>query len=200
MSINNILAVYFQASKIDQVEGENWYDNAHQIAIRIADEFGLPLNTVVGVISAISPNNKWASNVIDAENLIKAYSFEIRYPKVSTFHGNKFKAITILERKLSSDNDILQVLRGDKVTAFYQNIATNSYTDVVTVDGHAYNIWNGSAVALDNVPSIGKKLYRAISESYREAAKIINQVQGVNYSPSQVQAITWVAWRRMIKD
>lgn len=199
MSINNILAVYFQASKIDTIEGEQWYANAHQIAVRISDEFGLPINTVAGVIAALSPNNKWEGNIIDAENLIKAYSFEIKYPKVATFSLNKAKAITILERKLSSHSDIEQVLSGNKVIAFYQQIATNAKCDVVTVDGHAYNIWNGSATALDEVPGISNKLYATVSEDYREAAKIINKVQGMNYSAAQIQAITWVAWRRMIK-
>jgi hypothetical protein len=199
MTVNNILAVYFQATKIDQIEGENWYSNAHTICQRIAEEFGLPINTVAGVIAALSPNNKWESNIIDCENLIKAYSFEIAYPKVSTFHLNKSKAITILERKLSSHSDIEQVLRGNKIVAFYQQIATNAKCDVVTVDGHAYNIWNGSAVALDQVPSISNKLYGVVSDAYRDAAKIINNVQGVSYSAAQIQAITWVAWRRMIK-
>jgi hypothetical protein len=197
MSINNILAVYFQASKIDVVEGEAWYNNAHTIAYRIAEEFGLPVNTVAAVIAALSPNNKWEGNIIDAENLIKAYSFEIKYPKVATFSLNKAKAITILERKLSSHSDIEKVLSGNKVIAFYQQIATNAKCDVVTVDGHAYNIWNGFYTSLDKVPSISNKLYETVSDAYREAAKIINQVQGVSYSAAQIQAITWVAWRRM---
>ena len=63
----------------------------------IANQYGLNVETVAGVVSALSPNNKWDINIIDAENLIRAYLFEIEYPKVCTFGTQRDKAIMMLE-------------------------------------------------------------------------------------------------------
>ena len=54
---------------------------------------------VVGVLSALSPNNKWERNVIDdTENMCVAYKSDIPLDdvKVCTYNANKQKAIKIL--------------------------------------------------------------------------------------------------------
>ena len=195
--IKNIVSVYFQATVVDIQEGMVWYNNAHQVCARLAIKYDLPIETVVGVVSALSPNNKWDRNIIDAENMIRAYCFEYDYPKVCTFTGNKDKAISILECEIDSSENICAILKGNKTIAFFRGIYTNGQCDEITVDGHAFNIWRGMYTSLNDVPAISNKLYAQVSEFYRDAAVTINDLEGTKYSAAQMQAITWVAWRRM---
>ena len=195
--IQNILAVYFQATPVDIQEGTVWYNNAHQICVGLCQKYNLPLSTVVGVVSALSPNNKWDRNIIDAEQLIKAYCLEFDYPKVCTFTGNKDKAVTILECEISSSDNICAILKGNKTIAFFRGIFTNGECNEITVDGHAFNIWRGQYTSLHEVPAISNKLYATVSDAYRAAAEAIYDLTGDSYSAAQIQAITWVTWRRM---
>jgi predicted RNA-binding protein with EMAP domain len=195
--IRNILSVYFQATPVDTQEGTVWYNNAHQICVALSDKYNLPLSTVVGVVSALSPNNKWDRNILDAEQTIKAYCMGFDYPKVCTFGGNKDKAITILECEIDSSENICAILKGNKTIAFFRGIYTDGQCDEITVDGHAFNIWRGLYTSLNEVPAISDKLYKEVSNAYREAAETVNNLEGTKYSSAQIQAITWVTWRRM---
>ncbi len=195
--IRNILAMYMQASPVDTQEGTVWYNNAHQICKGLSDKYKLPLSTVVGVVSALSPNNKWDRNIMDAENIIRAYVGEYDYPKVCTFTGNKDKAITILECEIDSSDNICAILKGNKTIAFFRGILTDGQCDEITVDGHAFNIWRGMYTSLNEVPAISNKLYKTVSDAYKQAAETINNLEGTNYSAAQIQAITWVTHRRV---
>ena len=112
--------------------------------------------------------------------------------KVSTFHGNKRKALTIL-----AGAQPLEVLGGLKVRAFYNCILGDSG---VCVDGHAYAIWLGSYVPTTKTPKISAKLYASISAAYGQAAQTINSVMGTSYSAAQIQAITWTVWQRIRRE
>ena len=195
--IRNILAMYMQASPVDTQEGTVWYNNAYQICWALSEKYNLPLSTVVGVVSALSPNNKWDRNIMDAENIIRAYVGEYDYPKVCTFTGNKDKAITILECEIDSSDNICAILKGNKTIAFFRGIYTNGQCDEITVDGHAFNIWRGMYTSLNEVPAISNKLYKTVSDAYKEAAETINNLEGTKYSAAQIQAITWVTHRRV---
>ena len=194
--ISNILAVFYAATPVDKQEGTVWYTNAHQICQGLSDKYKLPLSSIVGVVSALSPNNKWDRNITDAENIIRAYCMGFDYPKVCTFGSNKDKAITILECEIDSSDNICAILKGNKTIAFFRGIYTNGKCDEITVDGHAFNIWRGLYTSLNDVPAISNKLYKAVSDAYRDAAVAINQQSKSDWSASQIQAITWVCWRR----
>ena len=195
--IRNILAMYMQATPVDTQEGTVWYNNAHSICVALSDKYNLPLSTVVGVVSALSPNNKWDRNIMDAENIIRAYVGEYDYPKVCTFGGNKDKAITILECEIDSSDNICAILKGNKTIAFFRGILTDGQCDEITVDGHAFNIWRGMYTSLNEVPAISNKLYKTVSDAYKAAAVTINNLEGTKYSAAQIQAITWVTHRRV---
>ena len=118
------------------------------------------------------------------------------YPKVCTFRCNKDKAISILECEIDSSENICAILKGNKTIAFFRGILTNGQCDEITVDGHAFNIWRGLYTSLNEVPAISNKLYKAVSDDYKAAAVAINEQTKSNWSASQIQAITWVCWRR----
>lgn len=195
----NILAVFFTAGPTEIEEGLRWYSNANQIARRIANAY-LDGNhsTAAGVIAALSPNNRWERNIRDAEALCKGYAngADLDDIKVSTFGLNKDKAIAILKGASPQD-----ALGGRKVLAFYECIIGG---DSVCVDGHAYAIWLGQRVPTSKTPKINETLYRKITEDYRLAARQINEITNKDgaaqwYSAADVQAITWITWRKLVK-
>ena len=178
----------------------DWYSNAHGIVKRIAAEYQFSPEQIAGAMAALSPNNKWERNCVDCENLAKAIRadldpFEV---KVCTFKKNKAKAISILLGDLDSDA-ICKVLNGQKVIAFYLNILHNGNTESPCIDGHAFNIWAGTVSGLKEVPSISPKAFKNIQQDYCRAAEIASGVTGETISAGQIQAITWVAYRRIHK-
>ncbi len=199
-SHNAILGMFFQANTLDRQIGMDWYSNAHGIVKRIAADYGFSPEQIAGAMAALSPNNKWERNCVDTENLAKAIRADLDpfETKVCTFKTNKAKAISILLGELDSDA-ICKVLNGQKVIAFYLNILHNGDTESPCIDGHAFNIWNGTVSGLKDVPSISPKAFKNIQNDYRSAAVIASGVTGETISAGQIQAITWVAYRRIHK-
>jgi len=186
----NIMAVYNRATSSDTESGLAWYNDAKTQAESIAIEFEVPLNTVVGVMAALSPNNRWERNVINAREMVKAFvaGESVESVTVSTYKAMRAKAWSILEDILIDHNDILERLNGQKIRSFYSNIIG---LDEVTIDGHALNIARGERVELtSNKTNIGKRLYSDLQAAYIQAAK------QAGIEPRQMQAITWTTWRR----
>ena len=195
-----ILGLWFQSNNEDRKIGLDWYSNAYAICDRIASELGFSIEQIAGAIAALSPNNKWDRNIQDAENLARAIraGVDIDSVKVCTFGSNKAKAVKILSSNLDSA-EIVSILRGQKVVAFYLNIARNGDTDCPVIDGHAYNIAHGTVGSLRDVPSITPKAFETLQDLYRDAAATVAAVTGETVSAGQVQAVTWVTYRRIHK-
>lgn len=185
------------ASVSDIAEGINWYQRAYDLAVQLIHAYQpLTLGQAIGVIAALSPNNKWSRNCQDAERLIKAWHVgaDLMSVKVCTFNNNKQKAIAILE---SPDSEAIEsILNGRKVVAFYRSIS--GYKDAVCVDGHAYAVFVGERIPTTKTPNIGKALYDAIARSYCLVAERSVELCGHALTPAQVQAVTWVTYRRLI--
>ena len=196
ITYGNILAVFFKATDLETINGAEWYPAANRAAQTMAARYNVTLKTAVGVIAALSPNNAWERNLTDADCMIRAYSaggYDAAHSiKVGTYNANKIKALAIL-----SGDDCLQGLGGLKVRAFYDCILAG---DSVCVDGHAYAIWTGGYIPTTKTPKITPKLYDAISADYSLAAATINSILQTEYSAAQIQAITWLTWRRIIKE
>ena len=134
----NILKVYRKITTDDIANGVEWYDELETYSI-ISLLSGVKLNTVIGVMAALSPNNKWERNVQDCQRMCKAWVIgdDLDDFKVSCYNTMKLKAWSILEENLTSDDEILDRLNGQKIRSFYSNIRG---LDEVTIDGHALNI------------------------------------------------------------
>jgi hypothetical protein len=189
------------ASQADILSGLDWYKRAHKLGVRLIHAYdGLTLGQAVGVIAALSPNNKWTRNCVDAEAMIKAWHMgaDPMGVKVCTFNPNKAKAAAILA--LTADDletdTIAEILNGRKVVAFYRSIMGDP--DAVCVDGHAYAVWIGERVPTTQTPSIGVKLYADIARAYQLVAKRSYELCGTTLTPTQVQAVTWVTYRRLL--
>jgi hypothetical protein len=190
-----ILGTFFLASAQEIQEGANWYRNANYIAESIAIKTGLSIRKVAGVMAALSPRNRWERNCIDAEQLCLLYSVggidAAKQLKVSTFNGNKQKALDILQ---SEEDAIENILNGRKIVAFFRCILDE---DDVCIDGHAYSIWLGNRVVTTKTPKISAKLYNEIAWDYDLATLTINKIMGTDYTAAQIQAITWNVHRNL---
>ena len=195
MSIENIISVYRMATPEEKRDGIVWYANAYADCKRIAVDCDVPIHIVVGVVAALSPNNKWDRNVTNARDLIEGYlnGDHVENIKVSTYNAMKNKAWSILETMPDNDN-VITILNGQKITSFYRNIMGH---DTCTVDGHAKNIFYGVRHGLtDDKTNVGKREYREISQAYVDAGKKV-RVNGRPLKAFEIQAITWVVWRRI---
>ncbi len=200
--IDSIIAMYFNSSKVDRVKGKTWYSNAYSIACTLGKKYDVSSNTVSALISALSPSNKWQRNVEDAEMMLRAnaYGLELSDCKPCTYKKQKEKAIAILQGNVSDDDSLTAILSGQKTKSFYHNISTDGKTDDCTIDGHSFNVWNGTVTTLRDVPNMTPKTYKLIQDDYRKAAKIISEIEGETLTASEIQAITWVAYRRIHKN
>lgn len=192
MTAQHILSVYGLANVADRADGEAWYPTALSIAHTLADQYGVTVIQAVGVIAALSPRNKWARNVADAEALIRTYQIDAEAAaavKVCTFGTGKAKALEILASPGLTADDLAALLKGPKLQEFAACILGDPTE--VCIDGHAYSIWLGDRVTLADVPSIGVKLRREIKAAYREAAAELG------IPAPELQAVTWCTWRRI---
>jgi len=186
--IYNISSVYRDADSVQHAEGLLWYSDALKSANLMAIKHGVPVYIAVAVIAALSPNNKWSRNVINADALIGAFirGDGIDSVKVSTYHKMKAKAWDILAARPDYDT-AKKMLKGQKITSFFCDIMGEFN---VTIDGHARNIAYGERVGLtDDRTNIGVREYRALQAAYEEAARRLGLM------PYQLQAITWRVWR-----
>ena len=192
-----IVAKFTLATSQEVQLGCDWYPSALKIASRIANKYGLRTEVVAGVIAALSPNNRWERNIVDAEAIIKCWAAggtrtDILNVKVCTYGKMKAKAVDILTR----DIPIVEILNGKKIIEFF-NCITNPLLNDVCIDGHAYSVWFGQRLTMKEVPPIGKKLRLQIKTDYRDAAAFINEELGTCYTPATIQAITWVTHKRI---
>jgi len=186
--IHNIVSVYRDADETQHAEGLLWYSDAQKAAYNIAVKYDIAVFIVVAVIAALSPNNKWTRNIVNADALIGAFmrGDGIDAVKVSTYNKMKQKAWDILAARPDYDG-AKTMLKGQKITSFFMDIMGEFN---VTIDGHARNIAYGERVGLtDDRTNIGVREYRALQSAYEEAAR------RVGLMPYQLQAITWRVWR-----
>lgn len=185
--INNISEFLSCATKQQFSTGVNWYNVAAGAGAELAETYNVSIETAVGVIAALSPNNEWKANVKDANTVLKAAKdgLDDNDIKVSTYNRNKDKAMRIAYGEVSLD-----VLKGEKVTSFYTNILAAYYgtlDEEVTVDMWALRaacgVFDARKVAIsDNVYARAREAYQILAGKLGLAAK-------------QLQAIVWVVIR-----
>jgi hypothetical protein len=152
-----------------------WYAEVRRFCVTIADKYSLPYWKVAGVVSALSPRNRFDRNLVDAENVIKLGNAAT----VATFGNNKRKALAIIAA--SDINQVYAMFEGRKTLSFFDNIV-NPRSQRVTVD-----VWIIKAFKIEG--SLTDKKYREAEEAIQDyAAKI-------NVKPCELQAMLWVAVR-----
>lgn len=160
------------ANEEEKSNGLTWYHRAYNECLLLSQVFELPLNKVVGVLSALSPRNKWKQNLYDTWSFLEAPSLDT---KVCTFKGQREKALRILGGT-GETQEILKILGGQKTQNFFSNIRFYGESQAVTVD-----VWAYRSVNLE--PS--KKNFKLTELAYKQVA------QDLDLMPHQVQAVVW---------
>ena len=187
--MKHILATLAQATGEEIAQGVNWYLEANTFAAELAARAGIAIEQCAGVIAALSPSNPWLRNKANAKAMIEAYLTGEPPPRVSTFNTNRDKATAIL-----NGAPVEPTLSGPKVIEFYRSIIGQNG---VCVDGHAYAIWLGKRVPTTKTPSLRSGgLFEKIKRAYIKASKRSESVCGTKLTPTQLQAVTWVTYRR----
>jgi hypothetical protein len=174
--ISRNLDKYFNlASEEDIKSGLVWYQQANDICKDIAQKYDTTTFIASGVISALSPRNKWAKNIQDAYTVFEAVKNNVEAvdTKVSTFHTNKFKAFAIAQGKVTITSE------SNKTFAFCENIA-HLNEDFVTVD-----VWHLRACFDKTMGQIGDLAYKQLQNITLSKAKKLG-IKGFEY-----QAIIW---------
>lgn len=181
---NAVLDIYWQANLSELDEGRSWYSTANALARRL--DPAAPAQAA-GVIAALSPMMNWDRNMKLA---VRAY--DDGYASGALF-SNVAKADRIL-----GGEDPLTVLGGKKVTNFFAAIADPTSPDAVCIDRHAFDIAVGRVTNDRTRAALARVgVYERFADAYRTAAVRLTRETGIFHTPAQVQAVTWVTWRRL---
>lgn len=178
-STTNILRVYRAADADSLRNGMRWYADAHNFARRLDPN---NVERAAGIIAALSPLNGWENNKNKAALL---YSQNGDGTNVGLFR-NVAKAQAIY-----SGGDPNVILKGDKVMAFYRTIVDPRGDIDPVIDRHAFDIAVGERTNDKRRGILSRKgVYLSFAAAYREAAI----TEGIG--SAQMQAVTWVFWRK----
>ena len=179
------------ASDKDWQDGKQWYKEAQDFCKYLASEFDIDSYTCAAVVSALSPNNKWQRNKIDAFNVIKAFKQGKTPKSVSccTYNANKEKSFAILKGSIELS------AKSPKTHSFAMNCGLLS-SDHITIDK-----WHIRACLVrpcngvtDTIESITVAQYRRIE------AITVKLAHKYGLKGYELQAIIWVAikhnWNR----
>ena len=188
---SNVKNIYDLANRQEHSEGLVWYHIANRFAQTIANKHDLTLVQTAAILAALSPATHWAQNIIDTEALI----INGLEATVSTYHRNKIKASLFLSGELDPIAHYVadKKYSWTKTAAFFSNILNPDEIGKVTIDRHAIRIAHGhnmtaeEAIYYANTP----RKYNATSESFYTVAA------DVGLLPHQLQAVTWLAYRRL---
>jgi hypothetical protein len=174
---NNILKMWHGSAQDDR---HDWYNEAN---LWCEDNSkGYTLAQAAGVVAALSPVKKWDQNLVCAEDMIGTDDCG----HMGVF---KDKARRIL-RSDGTDEAILDILNGRKISSFYLNIRYPDKANNVTIDRHALSIALGHKITDKEYQGMTAKQYAFFVECYTIAAA------KVDISPVLMQSTTWVYYRR----
>lgn len=202
--VNNIIRVFNASNEFEK--SDLWYQNANDFCFANAFRHNLynttgkklSLRQLAGITAALSPLASWNHNKSLVEKFISlAIENESteNLQKLGCLSLGREKATAIFALCNDFKNDdvaIKNVLNGDKIKSFYDNIVYHETSQNVTIDRHALSIALGFKLSSDGFQknSMTKAQYQFFVNCYLKAAK------KVNLTGLTIQAITWVVWRK----
>jgi len=180
---NNIIRVYNKADNYS-----DWYKEANTLCKYLAYKYKTPFNSVVGIVSALSPLKTWDKNKEIAEYYLSEDKILNNNGKFINFPKQCDKAVEI--RQTNKEQEILDILRGEKTKSFYLNIKYPERMANVTVDRHAIAVALGR-IATEEEQALSKNHYKFFEDCYKWTA------QQLGIRPLLLQSITWETWRNL---
>lgn len=190
-TVANVLSIYALASADDLRTGLGWYQAAHNWCVAQAgSKRGHLVARNAGIVAALSPMNEWNNNKNKAAELISKrgrITVVKGQPNGIGLGNNVAKAIAIY-----NGGEPLDILKGDKVRAFYSTILDPQGDVIPVIDRHAFDIAVGERTDDKRRGILGRKgVYDQFANVYRDAAKV------AGIGSAQMQAVTWTAWKRI---
>lgn len=176
--VSKNLDYYFNLATNEQInEGLQWYKKANDFCIEQSKVFNVDSFTVASIVSALSPRNKWLTNLKDTVTVLDAVKNGLGPTdiKVSTFHTNKFKAFAIAEGEVEITDE------SRKTYSFVCNVG-NLDEDRATVD-----VWHLRACFNQTIGALGQLAYDQLERLTISKAKKLG-LKGYEY-----QAIIWAS-------
>jgi hypothetical protein len=176
--VSKNLDYYFNIATDEQIKiGLDWYKNANQFCKDQEQIFGIKSDIIASVVSALSPRNKWATNLKDTVTVLNAVKNGLSPTdiKVSTFHTNKFKAFALALGNVKITNE------SRKTYSFVCNVG-NLDENRATVD-----VWHLRACFNQTIESLGQLAYDQLERLTISKAKKLG-LKGFEY-----QAIIWAS-------
>lgn len=191
--VHNILKHYDMSTEDERQRGLVWYENARTFCQHLADGSGLPLEKVIGIVAALSPQNSWDINKAMAATFIMRKGKGRVKNRVC---DGKAKAIYLTD-DLGSIESLLGKYDNSalKTKSFYKNILNPGCIETVTIDRHAINVCRQSP---DNVKANDNSVYKLTENQYNFFTKCYRSAANkLGISPSSLQAIVWESYRRL---
>lgn len=180
-----------KATPDQRYNGLRWYNEAQDWAKYLSETFDIEPYKTAAVISALSPNNKWERNKVDAFNVCQTWKDgkTAESVKVCTYGANKRKAFAIL----SGGTEI--TAKSPKTHAFAANVGLLA-SDFVTVDK-----WHIRACLCNPKEGIRDTVESCTPAQYRRLEAItLKLARKYGLKGYEVQAVIWVtikeAWGR----
>jgi hypothetical protein len=191
MSVDNLRKTLALADSIDYREGRLSYIRYHRLMSSIASYYGFTLGEATAVFCSLSPNNNYMGNLRSMVSVLKGINEGIEPDLiiVSTYNECKNRAIRFLEGT-NFEKHYRGRSTGKKILSFYLNIINPLDPHPVTIDGHAYSIYEGKRMTMKQAVRT-KFSYNEIADAYRTLAKETGLI------PNQLQGILWLTWKRI---
>lgn len=167
--------------------GSRWYEDAHDFATYLSDTYKVSFDRVCGVISALSPENRWENNKLEAERLITCYVCGGDFTRLSfrTYASNVVKAWEILTANEREVDSFFSPKTGAKTLHFYKNILNPRDDRYVTLDRHMIAVIEGRLGNPSGSAKLTPKQYKNMVSDFIRVAKKYNML------PNQLQASVW---------
>lgn len=176
--VENIKKVYNEATPEEKDYWGKWYHYAQADVQELAATYNVPFLVMAACVAALSPGNKWASNLLAADR------FFTGNPKIPAYPNAVAKARQILD----AQNPAL--LTGPKVSVFYRSLVEpRALEHDMVLDGHAINIWRGEKRPLKGLGKPTAAERKQMIDDYHQAA------QELGVPVQAVQATTWYIYK-----
>lgn len=161
--------------KHGDLDGLEWYPNAHRWCVEKADRYGYTPTQVAGIVAALSPRTGWGRNLYLAEEAMKGVDMT-----TLTLSRNASKAMRIAQGENPDD-----VVSGNKTRSFWRNLSGDF--NPVTLDTHSGSLASGRDYNADGAHFLERKGVYAVYEQAHQ-----NVAWRIGMQPAVFQAVLWV--------